>query len=64
VGFVSCRIEEFLPALRQIFGEDMKIIKFFCELLMIVAGALEVGPAWRAAHDSVQLQRFALLGFD
>jgi len=42
----SSSIREFLPALRLAFGEDTKIIIFFCELLMIVAGALEVGPAW------------------
>ena len=44
--WASCSINEFLPELRQVFGEDVKIAIFFCELLMIVAGALEVGPAW------------------
>ena len=42
----SSSLSVFLPALRLAFGEDTKIIIFFCELLMVVAGALEVGPAW------------------
>jgi hypothetical protein len=44
--YAAGSMDDFVPALRKVFGNDMRLIIFFCELMTAVAGALEVGPAW------------------